>query len=76
MRRNVGWIQLRGDGQVLDRLFETAAFLDEFVPEPVTAKKALWVFGDHLSERVEIHTGLCFDAGRMIPLREGESQGL
>ncbi len=51
-------IQLRGDGQVLNRFFEIATFLNEFIPEPVTAEKALWVFGDHLSERIEIHTGL------------------
>jgi hypothetical protein len=68
VRRNVGWVQLRGDSQVLDRFFETAAFLDEFIPEPVTAQKALWVFGDHLFERIKIHTRLLDRAGRMIPL--------
>jgi hypothetical protein len=65
----VGWIQLRGNGQVLNRFFETAAFLDEFVSEPIAAKKALWVFSDHLSERIEIHAGSFVSAGRMIPLR-------
>jgi hypothetical protein len=29
--------------------------LDEFISESVTAEKALWVFRDHLSERVKIH---------------------
>ena len=51
------WVQLRRDGQVLDRFFETAAFLDEFIPEPVTSEKALGVFGDHLPERIKIHVG-------------------
>ena len=37
MRGYVGRIQLCGDGQVLDRFFEIAAFLDEFISEPVTA---------------------------------------
>jgi len=65
----MGRVQLRGDGEVLDRLFEIPAFLKEFIPEPVTAEKALWVFGDHLSERVKIHAGLLVSAGRMIPLQ-------
>jgi hypothetical protein len=65
----VGRIQLRGDGQVFDRFFKIAAFLDEFIPEPVTAEKALWVFDDHLSERVEIHGILPIRAGHMIPLQ-------
>jgi hypothetical protein len=69
VRSNVGLVQLRGDGEVLDRLFEIPAFLKEFIPEPVTAEKALWVFGDHLSERVKIHAGLLVSAGRMIPLQ-------
>jgi hypothetical protein len=63
MRRNVGWIQLCGDGQMLDRFFKTAAFLDELIPEPVTTKKALWVSGNHLSECIKIHTGLLMSAG-------------
>ena len=74
MRSNVGRVQLRGDGQMLDRLFEIPAFLNEFIPEPVTAEKALWVFGYHLSERVKIHAGLLMSAGRMIPLQAGENQ--
>jgi hypothetical protein len=65
----MGWIQLCSDGQVLDRLFEIAAFLDEFIPESVTAEKSLWVFGDHLSEGIKIHAGLLVSAGRMIPLQ-------
>ena len=63
MRRNVGRVQLCGDGQVLDRFFEIAAFLEEFIPKPVTAEKALWVFGDHLSERIEIHACLLVSDG-------------
>jgi hypothetical protein len=59
----VGRIQLCGDGQVLDRFFEMAAFLDEFISESVTAKKAIWVFGDHLSECIKIHAGLLVSAG-------------
>ena len=69
MRCYVGWIQLRGDGQVLNGLFEIPAFLNEFIPEPETAEKALWVFGDHLSERVKIHAGFLVSVGRMIPLQ-------
>jgi hypothetical protein len=74
VRSNVGRVQLRGDGQMLDRLFEIPAFLNEFIPEPVTAEKAHWVFGNHLSERVKIHAGLLMSAGRMIPLQAGENQ--
>jgi hypothetical protein len=68
VRRNMGWIQLGGDSQVFDSFFEIAAFLNELVSEPVTAKKSLGVFGDHLSERIEIHAGLLVSARRMIPL--------
>ena len=68
MRRHVGRVQLRRDGQVLDRFFETAAFLDEFIPEPVTSEKALGVFGDHLPERIKIHVGLLVSVRGMIPL--------
>jgi hypothetical protein len=56
-----------------------ATVLNEFIPEPVTAEKALWVFGDHLSERVKIHVGLLESAGRMIPLcrrREPDLSGV
>jgi hypothetical protein len=70
----VGRVQLRGDGQVLDRLFKISAFLNEFIPEPVTTEKALWVFVDHLSERVEIQAILLVSEGRILPLQEGESQ--
>jgi hypothetical protein len=65
----MGWIQLCSDGQVLDCLFEIAAFLDEFIPESVTAEKALWAFSDHLSECIKIHADLLVSAGRMIPLQ-------
>ncbi len=68
MRRYVGRVQLCRDGQVLDRLFKIATFLNEFVPESVTTEKALWVFGDHLSERIKIHTVLLVIAGHMIAL--------
>jgi hypothetical protein len=54
---------------VLDRFFEIPAFLNEFIPEPVTAEKALWVFCDHLSECVKIHAALLVSVGGMIPLR-------
>ena len=74
MRGHVGRVQLLGDGQVLDRLFKISAFLNEFIPEPVTAEKALWVFVDHLSERVEIQASLLVSEGRILPLQEGESQ--
>jgi len=37
--------------------------------EPVPAKKALWVFGGHLTERVKIHAGLLVRVARMIPLQ-------
>jgi hypothetical protein len=63
VRGDVSRIQLRGDGQVFDRFIEIAAFLDEFIPKPVTAEKALWVFGDHLSERIKIHTCLLVSQG-------------
>jgi len=69
VRRNVGRVQLCGDCQVLDRFFEIPAFLNEFIPEPVTAEKALWVFGDHLSERIKVRVGLLVCAGHIIPLQ-------
>ena len=68
MRRDVGWVQLCRDGQVFDRFFEIATFLDKFMSKPVAAKKALRVFGDHLSERIKIHVGLLVSTRRMIPL--------
>ena len=69
MRCNVGRIQPCGDSQVLDRFFKIPAFLNEFIPEPVTAEKALRVFGDHLSERIKIQAGLLVSVRRMIPLQ-------
>jgi len=69
VRCNVGRIQPCGDGQVLDRFFEIPAFLNEFIPEPVTAEKTLRVFGDHLSERIKIQAGLLVSAGRIVPLQ-------
>jgi hypothetical protein len=54
---------------MFDGFLEIPAFLKKFIPEPVTAEKALWVFGDHLSERIKIHAGLLMSVGRMIPLR-------
>jgi hypothetical protein len=63
------WIQLCSNGQVLDCLFETAAFLDEFIAESITAEKALWVSGNHLSEGIKIHADLLVSAGPMIPLQ-------
>jgi hypothetical protein len=54
---------------MFDGLLEISAFLKEFIPEPVTAENARWVFGDHLSERVKIHAGLLMSVGRMIPLQ-------
>lgn len=39
MRRYVGRIQLCRDGQVLDRFFKIATFLNEFIPESVTTEK-------------------------------------
>ncbi len=68
MGRNMGWVQLRGDSEMFDGFFEVAAFLDEFISQSVTAKKSLWVFGNHLSERIKIHVGLLVSGGRMIPL--------
>jgi hypothetical protein len=47
---------------MLDRFFEMAAFLDEFIPESVAAKKALWVFGNHLSERIKVQVSLLVSA--------------
>jgi hypothetical protein len=61
---------------VLDRLFKIATFLNEFVPEPVTAEKALWVFRDHLSERIKIHIVLLVIAGCMIPPGRRREPGL
>jgi hypothetical protein len=40
---------------MFDSLLEVPTFLKEFIPKPVTPEEALWVFGDHLSERVKIH---------------------
>ena len=68
MRRDVGWVQLCCDGQVLDCFFEIATFLDEFISQPVPTEKPLGVFGNHLSERIKIHAGLLTSVGRMIPL--------
>src|SRR5215475_56190 len=69
MRRDVGRIQLCGNGQVLDCLLEAAAFLDQFIPEAVTAQESLGVFGDHLFECVDIHTVLPVTMWRMVPLQ-------
>jgi len=68
MRRDVGWVQLCRDGQVLDCFFEIATFLDEFMSQPVPTEKSLWVFGNHLSEGIKIHAGLLVSVRRMIPL--------
>ena len=68
MRRDVGWVQLCCDGQVLDCFFEIATFLDEFMSQPVTAEKTLGVLGNHLSECIKVHAGLLASLGRMIPL--------
>lgn len=68
MRRNMGWVQLRGDSQMFDGFFEVAAFLDEFISQPVPTEEPLGVFGNHLSERIKIHAGLLASVGRMIPL--------
>ena len=76
MRGHVGWIQLCGDSQVLDRFFEIGAFLNELVPKPVTAEKALGVFGDHLSERIKIHADLLVCAECIIPLHGRREPGL
>ena len=76
MRRDVGRVQLCGDGQMLNRFFKIAAFLDEFVAKPITAEKASWVFGDHLSEGIKIHVTHLMIAARMIPLRFGREPDL
>jgi hypothetical protein len=55
---------------VLDDLFERPAFLNEFIPEPETAEKASWVFGDHLSERIKIHRPLAEETMCILTLRE------
>lgn len=68
MRRDVGWVQLCRDGQVLDCLFKIATFLDKFMSQPVPTEKPLGVFGNHLSECIKIHAGLLASVGRMIPL--------
>jgi hypothetical protein len=68
VRRNMGWVQLCGDSQVFDGFFKIASSLEEFISESVTAKKARWVFGNHLSKRIKIHTGPLVGVWRMIPL--------
>ena len=68
MGRNVGRVQLRGDSQVFDGFLEAAAFLNEFMTQPVPTEKPLGVFGNHVSECIKIHAGLLASVGRMIPL--------
>ena len=74
----------RGLGRVLSRRSDVRLLpQDCLVPggscsPPVTAEKALWVFGDHLSERIKIHTGLLMRECRILPLcqrREPEGRG-
>ena len=36
MRGNMGWVQLRGDGQVFDGFIETAALLYNFIAQSIS----------------------------------------
>ena len=51
----MGWVQLRGDRQMLDRFFGAAVLLKNLIAESVTAQKTLGILGDHLTERINVH---------------------
>ena len=48
-------VQLCGDRQVLDRFFEIAALLENFVTQSITTEKSFRILGDHLPKRVNVH---------------------
>ena len=64
----MGRVQLGGDEEMFDGLLQISLFLNQFVSKPVTAEKALRIFGNHLSERVKIHAGFLVTVAGMLPL--------
>lgn len=56
MRCGVGWVELRGDRQMLNGFLQIPAFLKYLVAESIAAEEALRILGDHLTERINVHS--------------------
>src|SRR4030065_369150 len=58
------------DGQMFDRFFKIAVFLEDLVAQPIAAEKSFWILGDHLSKCVDIHRAKLPSDGAPIALRQ------
>lgn len=52
----MGWVELRGDRQMLNGFLQIPAFLKYLVAESIAAEEALRILGDHLTERINVHS--------------------